>query len=163
MSGGILGSKSWVFVDLQCGGMELYYRQCILSADIATVLFVIGSMVFICCVSIFCICFGLCKCGHETNELHCCYLMTCKSVECCSPKVEVDTRIEDRAVAATLTGKADDAIEQDQPQKKLSAKERLALRRKEMQSKQADGKANAVANPMRAGQDGDALLPASSV
>lgn len=159
MSNGILGSTTWVYVDLECGGMDLYYRQCILAADIATILFVIGSIIFVICCGTFCVCFGLCKCGHETNELHCCWLMSCKLVECCAPKVEVDSRIEDRAVAATLTGKADDAVENETAEKKLSAKERLALRRKEMQSKQADT-ATAVANPMRA--DTDALLSSTS-
>jgi len=161
---GILGSRGWIYADLECPGMSLYYRQCIINADTATILFVIGSIVFVSVVSWCCICFGLCKCGHKDNELQCCYLMTCETVKCCAPAVEVSTRIENLAVAQSLTGKADDAKE-EKPKSKLSAKQRLALRiqatKASKEGTASSEDAAAVANPMNDAADESELLAKS--
>lgn len=153
MTGGILGSRSWVDVNLACNGMNLYYRQCIIPADLATVLFVIGSLVFVCCAGMFCVCCGFCKCRTD-NDWHCCYVTTCKRVRCWAPKSEVSTSIEDKAIARTLTGPADD--EEMDPEagvskKKLSAQERLAIRRAKMMAESALGveqPTSTTANPV---------------
>tara|TARA_Y100000780_G_C13560243_1_gene368817 strand:+ start:37 stop:600 length:564 start_codon:yes stop_codon:yes gene_type:complete len=163
MSGGILGSPSWVDVNLECNGMNLYYRQCIIPADLATVLFVIGSLVFFCCASMFCVCCGLCKCRTD-NEWHCCYVATCKRVSCWAPKSEVSTSIEDKAIARTLTGPADDDGEDPESgskPKKLSAQERLAIRRAKMMAESALGAkqpSSTTANPVVAASSSRAGL-----
>jgi hypothetical protein len=147
---GILNSETWVAADLSCDGMKLYYRQCILSSTLATIIGTIGAIIFIAISSACCICFGLCKCGHPTNELHCCYVVTCRSITCCAPAPETSTILEDVRIAKSLTGKVDEEQPADGEGspvgKKLTAKEKLAQRRAMLGSKST---VELVENPMK--------------
>jgi len=92
----LLGTVGKVQASLSCREENLYYRQCVLSSQLSTILISIGSIVFLCCCTCSCFYCGCCKCYNNPGDLSNWGLCNrfCPTAPCADPPEKVEVLAE---------------------------------------------------------------------